>query len=201
MRALALLALTLSACGGEELYVDAPVTTAGRFASPSKLMAFLDGKTLNMSGARIPSHPNGYDEDLNFGQATQCYKQVTMRPGSGRVQVVSELGTLNGAPMAGDRGECDHGSLSAQLTFDSTAVLIENVKEDGSCFDFTITYPGFGQEGRGSVDAEGTTLVLELFFKDQATGHRCAAGEVGAPTVTLSQRMFTGDARQTYTIE
>ncbi len=43
--------------------------------------------------------------------------------------------------------------MSAELTFDSTAALVENIEGNGECFDFTITYPGFGQEGRGSISA------------------------------------------------
>jgi len=191
--------LLFAACGGEDLTVPAPVGSTGKFSTSNKIQAHLDGKTLSM--VTIPSHPNGFDEDVNFGQATQCYKTVTMKPQGGRIQVISELGTLMNAAMTGTRGECDHTSLSAQLTFDSTAVLIENVKNNGACFDFTVTFPGFGQEGRGSLNADGTTLILELFFKDQATGHRCADGNVGDPTVTLSQAMFTGDAKQTYSVQ
>jgi hypothetical protein len=98
------------------------------------------------------------------------------------------------------RGECDRETMAAELTFDSTASLIENVKGNGTCFDFTITYPGFAQEGRGSLSSDGKTLVLELFFKDQAIGHRCADGNPGDATVTLNQMQFTGDARQTYSV-
>jgi hypothetical protein len=90
--------------------------------------------------------------------------------------------------------------MSAELVFDSTAVLLENVKDDGACFDFTVTYPGFGQEGRGSLRDDGMTLVLEIFFKDQAIGHRCADGNVGDPTVVIREAPFAGDAKQTYQV-
>lgn len=190
----------VAACGGEPISVPASSGATGKFASGLKIMTFLDGKTLTMDGAAIPSHPNGFDENTNFGSATQCYMSVTMRPQAGRIQVVSQLGTVEGAAMTGQTGRCNHEMLSAELTFDSTAVLIENVADNGKCFDFTVTYPGFGQEGRGSISEDGTKLVLELFFKDQAVGHRCAQGEVGAATVTLNQAMFTGRAEQTYTI-
>lgn len=194
------LSLGLLACGGEDIVVNGGGQGTERFGSASKLSAYLDGKTLTMQGASIPSHPNGYDEHVNFGQATQCYHRVTMTPLAGRYHVASELGTLMDAPNPGTRGRCEREAMSAELSFDSTAALIENVRGNGACFDFTITYPGFGQEGRGSISADGATLVLELFFKDQAIGHRCGDGDVGAPTVTLSQAAFTGDARQTYAV-
>jgi hypothetical protein len=90
--------------------------------------------------------------------------------------------------------------MSQELTFDSTAVLFENFKNNGACFDMTATYSAFQQEGRGSISADVKTLTLELFFKDQATGHRCADGDVGAPTIKLPGAMFTGNAKQVYTI-
>ena len=193
------------ACGGEDLYgyrtgTSTPAET-GQFGTPSKIDAYLEGKSLIMEGNSIPSHPNGYDEHTNFGQATQCYKKVTMNPQAGRYTVTSELGTLGGAPNVGDRGTCDRATFSAELEFASTAALVANVRGDGECFDFTITYPGFGQEGRGSLTNAGKTLTLELYFKDQATGHRCADGDVGDATVTLSQNPFGGDARQVYSVE
>jgi hypothetical protein len=80
-------------------------------------------------------------------------------------------------------------------------VLIENVRDNGECFDFTITFPGFGQEGRGKIEEDGSEMTLELFFKDRATGHRCDDGDVGDRTVTASGVAFAGDARQIYAIE
>jgi hypothetical protein len=142
----------------------------------------------------IPSHPNGLDEDVDFAQATQCYQKVTMTPLGGRISVESQLGTLT-------QDGCDHERLGGEARFTSTAVLIENVVGEAECFDFTVTYAGFGQEGRGKINADQTELMLEIFFKDNAIGHRCADGGVGDPTVTLNQNMFTGDARQRYAIE
>lgn len=196
------LSLACTACGGEPITV-LPEGQGGpqRFSSASKILAHLESKTLTMDGASIPSHPNGFDENVNFGQATQCYHKVTMRPLGGKISVTSQLGTLTGAPSPGDQGVCDRSAMSSELGFDSTAVLIENVKDNGACFDFTVTYPGFGQEGRGSLSEDGTALVLELFFKDQAIGHRCADGNPGDPTVVLNQTPFTGNARQAYRVE
>jgi hypothetical protein len=169
------------------------------FDTAAKINAHLEGKTAVMEGDNIPSHPNGYDENTNFGTATQCYNKVTMLPSSVVWNVTSVLGTLNGAPHAGDTGTCDNAAPGTELTFDSTAILIENATVE--CFDFTATYVGFAQEGRGQISPNGTTLSLEIFFKDQATGHRCADGAVGEATVTLNGMPFVGDAVQVYTVQ
>lgn len=201
-RALAAMVLALFAvgCSGEDVYANVGDLSQGQFGSGAKIGTYLEGKTMVMQGDAIPTHPNGLDEDVNYGQATQCYQRVTMSMLSSRFHVVSVLGTITNAPSTGQKGECDHGSMGAELVFDSTAVLIDNVRDQGACFDLTITFPGFGQEGRGSISEDGSTLVLELFFKDRATGHRCADGNVGDPTVTLSQAAFAGNALQTYTV-
>lgn len=169
------------------------------FDTAQKINAYLEGKTVTMEGDAIPSHPNGYDENTNFGNATQCYQSVTMTPSNVAWHVVSSLGTLEGAPAAGDTGTCDHDTSSGELAFDSTAILIENVSAD--CFDFTATYVGFAQEGRGKISADGGSLSLEIFFKGQAAGHRCGDGAIGSATVQLNGAAFTGDAVQVYTIQ
>lgn len=200
--------LALTACGSDEPSTGADAGpgaadsgTANRFSTSSKILAYLDGRTLTMTGANIPSHPNGFNEDANLGQATQCYHSTVMQVSAGGFNITSELGTLEGAPNVNDVGTCNHDTVAgAPAMFASTAVLIENVQGNGECFDFNITFAGFAQEGRGKINADGTTLVLELFFKDQAVGHRCAAGAVGAQTVTLNTLPFTGNAQQTYTI-
>jgi hypothetical protein len=198
---IAVLSVAASACDGEDIVVNPDkINETSTFGTSSKITSYLEGKTLTMQGQQIPSHPNGYDEDINFGQATQCYHSVSMSPMAGRFHIVSQLGTLMNAPDPGTRGECDHDTMAAELTFDSTAALVENVRDDGACFDFTITFPGFAQEGRGSLSEDGKTLVFELFFKDQAIGHRCADGDVGSGSITLKQMPFSGDARQTYSI-
>jgi hypothetical protein len=86
------------------------------------------------------------------------------------------------------------------LSFNSTAVLVENPATDCSCFDITITFAGFSQEGRARVASGGGSVDMELFFGGQATGHRCADGAVGASSVTLNGTAFTGDAVQTYQV-
>lgn len=168
--------------------------------TPAQIEAFLDGKTLTMTGNDIPSHPNGYDENTNFGSATQCYAQTVMVLNGTTFSVVSDLGTLENAPMSGDTGTCNHDVVSATLPFDSTSHVFENIQGNADCFDFNINYNGFAQEGRGAISADGGTLNLELYFKDQAVNMRCADGAVGASGVMVNGQPFAGDAVQVYRI-
>lgn len=202
----AALSLGAAGCQGDDIYIvtDGQGTVdegdGGEFGSASQLEAYLEGKTMVMEGTAIPTHPNGFNEDINFGQATQCYHRVAISPLAGRWTVTSDLGTLSGAGEVGEVGDCDRATASSQLEFVSTAVLLENVRDNGGCFDVTMTFPGFGQEGRGRISPDGQTITMELFFKDQAVGHRCADGDVGEATVTLDSQPFTGNAMQTYVV-
>ena len=171
-----------------------------RFTTREEILAHLEGKTLLMTGANIPSHPHGFNEDVNYGSSTQCYQSVTKQVSGGTFQETAVMGTLRDASSAGSRGECDHDTASSTLSFTTTSVLIENVQADGSCFDASFIYPGFQTQGRGSVSQDGLTLRLEVFFAGQATRHRCADGAPGARTVTLNGQPFTGDAVQVYTV-
>ena len=71
---------------------------------------------------------------------------------------------------------------------------------DGECFDLTVTFNGFSQEGRGTINADGSLVTLELFFGGQAAKHRCADGDPGASGVTIKSTAFTGNALQKYTV-
>ncbi|MBZ4421528.1 hypothetical protein [Myxococcus sp. RHSTA-1-4] len=193
LSAVMLCALGVVGCG-EEDPVDPPAKP--KLDSQANILAFLDGKTLLMQGENIPSHPNGFSEDIDYGPYSQCYQKVTMTVGGGSFTVDSIPGTI-------ENGQCNHELAKNPLKFTSTAVLIENVAADGSCFDVTFTFPGgLVQEGRGGFSADQKSLNLELFFKDQATGSRCANGAVGtAGTVTLGGKAFTGNAVQKYAIQ
>ncbi len=181
--------------------LDAGSADAGpRFTTREEIQAHLEGKTLLMTGANVPSHPHGYDEDINYGGATQCIQSVTRQVSGGTYHDTSVMGTLRNASTVGSRGECDHDTASSTLNFSSTTVLIENAQADGSCFDVRVVYPAFQVHGRGSVSQDGLKLSMEVFFADQTTGHLCADGAVGARTVTLNGRPFTGNAVQVYTV-
>jgi hypothetical protein len=205
----ALSAVAMSACGAMTPTNDAgnnptdagaDAGTGNDYSTPAKISAHLEGKTMVMTGNDIPSHPNGFNENYNFGANTQCYNKVSIATLAGNFQVTSDLGTFNSIPDAGIAGMCDRTTKANTASFTSTAVLIENVRNNGECFDITATYTGFSQQGRGSISADGKTVTLELFFA--ATGHRCADGAVGASGVQLSTMNgpvpFTGNAKQVY---
>ncbi len=201
-------AFAFGACGAmttTDAGVDAGTTTdagmtSNDFSTSGKILAHLEGKTMVMTGTDIPSHPNGFNENLNFGANTQCYNRVRIATLASNFQVSSDLGTFNSTPDAGIAGMCDRATVSNMASFTSSAVLIENVRNNGECFDITSTYTGFSQQGRGSISADGKTVTLELFFA--ATGHRCADGAVGATGVQLATSggpvAFTGNAKQIY---
>lgn len=189
-----LIALSLIACGGSG-------TTAPSLTTAAAINTFLDGKTMVMTGADIPPFPNGYNENINYGAATQCYNKSTISILSGTWNVTSLLGTLNGAATAGSTGTCDNTTVSGSpQTFASTTVAISSVEGNATCFDIVVTYPGFAQEGRGEISADGKTVTLELYFSGQVTGDHCATGAVGSG-VTLNSAAFSSNANQVYAIQ
>ncbi|NVJ27056.1 MULTISPECIES: hypothetical protein [Myxococcus] len=189
-------ALGLVGCGDDGDDDKDPPVEAPKLNSSANILAFLEGKSMLMTGANIPSHPNGFSEDVDFGASSQCYKSVTMSVAGGNFKVDSIPGTITD-------GVCNHEAAKNPLSFTSNTVLIENVASDGSCFDVTFTFPGgLVQEGRGGFTADQKTLKLEIFFKNQSTGSRCANGAVGtSSSVTLNGQPFTGNAVQTYAIQ
>ncbi|HZI14506.1 MAG TPA: hypothetical protein VE153_29330 [Myxococcus sp.] len=202
LSAVMLCALGVVGCGEDP--VTPPVDNTPKLNTQQGILDYLDGKSLTMTGANIPSHPNGLNEDTNYGQASQCYKSVTMTVSGGTFSVNSVPGTIEGAANVGQTGTCNHDLARSALNFNSTAVLMENIAADGSCFDVTFTYPGFKQVGRGGFSADAKTLRLELFFENAATGAKCANGAVGSNTVSLIVQgqsvPFTGNAVQVYTV-
>lgn len=189
----------LAGCGSDGDTVTVSLATS------AEIKAFLEGKTLTMEGANIPTHPNGYNENVNLAQATQCYNKTVITIGADVWHVASNIGTLNGAATAGAVGTCDRTTVSKTASFDSLTTSIANVEGNGTCFDLTVTYTGFSQEGRAAFNADASQLTMELFFGGQASGHRCADGDVGASGVTLTvggvASAFTGNAKQVYVIK
>lgn len=159
---------------------------------------------MTMKGADIPSHPNGFNQNLSLGANTQCYFEVAIATLAGNFTVNTKRGVFT-PPDAGLVGSCNTAvDSNAPTSFTSSAVLIQNVQGNGTCFDINITFNGFSQEGRGTISADGKAVTLELFFGGQAAKHRCADGAVGASGVTLTvggnTTPFTGNAKQIYRI-
>src|SRR5687768_12956017 len=82
-------------------------TTQVPLTNESQVLAFLDGRTLVMSADGVPSHPNGFDANINFGQATQCIHRVVMTVSAGNFRLMTEMATLKDAPQVEDVGQCD----------------------------------------------------------------------------------------------
>jgi hypothetical protein len=204
---IALLAVSALACGDDDdggTTADAAPADAMalQLGTSAQIFTFLNGKTIKMDGANIPSHPNGFNEDTNFGASSQCLISTAIAINAQQFSVMSALGTIEGAPTVGSTGTCNHALQNGNpLTFNSTTVLIENVKNNAECFDITVTYAGFTQEGRASIAADGKTVTMELFFMGQATNHRCAAGNPGTAGVILNAAAFTGNAKQVYVVQ
>jgi hypothetical protein len=197
LAAVVLCSLGFVGCGGD---TETPTPTVPKFDTVENIKTHLDGKKLLMEGASIPTHPNGFDEDVNYGASTQCYQTVQITSSGDKFFVHSTLATLKDAPKTLDHGTCDHATVSGTQDFESTSILIENPKADASCFDITVSYNGFSQVGRAKLSEDGKTLTMELFFGGQATGNTCASGAVGSSTVTLNKAPFTGNAQQVYTV-
>jgi hypothetical protein len=146
----ALVAVGLSACGAmtsTDAGIDAGTSDAGNdFSTAGKILAHLEGKTMVMTGMDIPTSPNGFNENLYFGANTQCYTKVSISTLASNFQVASDLGTLNRNADGGIVGMCDRTTIANTASFTSTAVLIENVANNGQCFDSTSTYTGFSQQ-------------------------------------------------------
>lgn len=174
----------------------------------AKINAYLEGKRLTMVGADIPSHPNGLNENAYFGASTQCYKSTIINVMAGNFNVTAELGTWRsldgGTPMTGTLGQCDRTTVSGPFSATSTAVLIQNVTGNATCFDIEVTYNSYAQEGRGSIDQTTGKVKLELYFKNAAVNNKCADGNPGATGVKQvvmgTQYPFAGNAVQTYTV-
>jgi len=201
------LAAGLAACGGDDTNNNNNNNTNNNnttnnntncdLTTSAGVLACMEGKTYYMAGSNIPTHPNGYSQDVNFGAATQCYFSTTIAVANGVLNVTAELGVLSGAPMTLDVGTCDT-SMKSGVDFMATsqAVLIENTTAD--CFDIEVNYGDYAQQGRGKLNADGSQMSLELYFKDDATGYKCADGAVGSGAATVRTAEFTGDAEQVY---
>jgi hypothetical protein len=196
LSALMLGSLTLAACGSDDPVDQQPEQPV--YNTVQAINTALNGKTWVMEGNNIPPFPLGLNEDTNWGPATQCYNKVTMTVANGLPTVDSAMGTVEGASSVGATGTCNHTLISGPAHFVASNTLIENIAADGSCFDVTYSYNGFGQEGRGKLSADGKTLTLEIFFTGKASNHRCANGAVGSAGVIVNGAPLAGNAQQVY---
>lgn len=199
LSAVVLCSLGFVGCGDDT--EEPPPPTVPKFDTADNIRNYFDGKKMLMEGASIPTHPNGFDENLDLGPNSQCYNKVEMTVSGGQFTVNSTAGTLNNVNPTTKVGTCDNATAKGTpLSFSTNAVLIDKVKADATCFDVLFTYTSFKQQGRGSLSADGKTLSLELFFENQAVGATCDSGAVGSGGITHLGKPFTGSAVQVYTV-
>ena len=178
------------------------------FSTGTKILAHLEGKTMVMQGADIPNSPLGFNQNLNFGLNTQCYNKVKIDVLGGNFAVTTNVGqfTPGGDGGVGQVGVCDTSvAVGSPLQYTSSAVLFQNVTDNGGCFDADLTYTGFAQEGRGKISQDGTTVTLELYTSGRATNIRCANGPVGTigadGGVKVLGSTLLGNSQQTYRVQ
>jgi hypothetical protein len=183
--------------------------TALQLNTSQRILNFLEGKTLTMEGANIPTHPNGFNENVNFGANSQCYQRTIIRVRNAEFQVTSTPATINsldgGTLMVGQVGRCDRTMRGPMdVSFTSMGVTVANVQGNATCFDVDVNYGTFRQEGRATINAAGTEIIMELFFQNGAVNHRCSNGAVGSgginQVVMGNMIPFMGNAQQKYVI-
>lgn len=181
--------------------------TAADLTSPTRILAFLDGKTLVMEGDNIPTHPNGFTENFDFGAATQCYNKTTITVSGGNFSVTSITGTLVGAAP---NTTCNRSMPGTTVgPFSTNTITINNVNSPrADCFDVQLDFTGFSQVGRAKFAPDLSQVWMELYFAaNSPSGHTCADGAVGPQTGGVTQTIqgnvlpFTGDAVQKFVIE
>jgi hypothetical protein len=199
LSAVVLCSLGFVGCGDDT--TTPPPPTVPKFDTADNIRNYLEGKKLVMEGANIPTHPNGFNENVDLGPNSQCYNKVEMTVAGGNFTVNSTAGTLKDVNPTTKVGNCDNAAPTGNpQSFTTNAVLIDKVKADATCFDVLFTYTSFKQQGRGSLSEDGKTLKLELFFENQSQGVTCDSGAVGSGNVTHLGQPFTGNAVQVYTV-
>jgi hypothetical protein len=172
-------------------------------SSASQILGQLAGNTWVMAGADLPPYPNGVNQDLDLGANSECFVSSTLTLDGGVLVNQLELGLVAPVPDAGIT-RCDHTTSTGTMTLTSSSLRLDNVAADGTCFDLTIGYGRFGEEGRGQMSPDGQTVTLELYFSGWATRDRCQDGPVGDGGVQLiiagKLVPVLGDARQVYRV-
>ena len=146
-------------CGPDET-TDPNNTGSRKFEHPDEDLRVSRGEDAGDGEGQHPDPPERVLPGHGFRCVESCYNKVTMVAEGGNFAVTSDLGTITGSAGVVTPGTCDRTTKSNTLTFKSKSTLIENVKGEGECFDVTFTYDGFVQEGRASLDADGTLLRL-----------------------------------------
>ncbi len=210
--ALFAVAVVITACGAPVTSTPTDGGTGIKLDTAERIGAYLEGKTLTMDGANIPSHPNGFNENQNFNASSQCYQNTIIKVAGSNYTVTAALAKIKafdgGVPAALEVGICDK-AVSAGVFGPTTSMVVkyDNVKGNAECFDIDVNFGVYAQEGRGSIADGG--IALELFFSNQSVKNRCVDGNVGSGSVMRAMKLpdggvvtsaFVGNAVQRYVI-
>lgn len=173
--------------------------------SRNRILTFINGRTLTMEGANIPSFPNGVSEDLATSTESRCYRNRTLNAVGSSFRFTSQLGLVRsfdgGLAANGEFGICDHAG-DGGIDTTETKAMIDYYTVD--CFNVYFTFGDRRLEGRGSARQNG--LNLEVFSAElQASNNSCVHGNPGSGGVSISPDgghwvPFTGSAVQRYDI-
>jgi hypothetical protein len=152
------------------------------------VISLIKDKTWYAVGSRqIPRNVLGYKEATiaAFGQVA-CFSAVKVEASAGSggndltFKTYNKPGTVSGST-------CDEDTASGDFGPAFTSTVLTITPRTADCFDIDITYDNVNQEGRGSINADGTILKFELYLKGtpNPVGHRCADGQVGQRNATL----------------
>jgi hypothetical protein len=144
------------------------------------------GKTWYMVGpSQQPTNLLGFRPIIVALNACFAKTRAIIQVGSGtndlEFAVANALGTVTGITCDRNNPSTDYGQNEL-----STASTITPVSE--SCFNIDISYGNLKQEGRGTINKDGTELRLEVYYKHNAdpAGHRCEDGGVGERNASLT---------------
>jgi hypothetical protein len=159
------------------------------------VISLMAGKTWYMVGpSQQPTNLLGFRPYVVAFATCYAKTKAVIQVGSGTNDLVFTVANVNGTRSNPDNSAlpsgdetCDRNTSVGGYGSDTTsdAATITPVSE--SCFNIDITYGTIKQEGRGTINKDGTELRLEVYRKDNANpaGHRCADGGVGERNASL----------------
>jgi len=138
-----------------------------------------------VGSAQIPRNLLGFQEAIVAAAA--CYSKVKVEASAGSAGNDLTF-TVTNMPGTASGGTCNEDAPSGAFGDPTTSTALTITPVTADCFDIDISYGNIIQQGRGSINADGTILKFELYRKDIANpvGHRCADGQVGERNATLT---------------
>jgi len=138
-----------------------------------------------VGSTQIPRNLLGFQEAVVAAAA--CYSEVKVQASAGSSGNDLTF-TVTNKPGTASSGTCNEDAPSGGFGSPTTSSALTLTPVTADCFNIDISYGTIIQQGRGSINADGTILKFELYRKDIAdpAGHRCADGQVGDKNATLT---------------